>query len=447
MPLYRRFFFVLTVVVLAVASCTKPILIGSDFLEDEKSSLKFSDTLDLSFFTEKTDSIIVHSNNLTNQLTTYLVGNIVEPVFGKYTAEIFAQPILPTVASELKGSILDSVILQLRYDTLGNYGSLTDPVTLEVYRMIENPAFEQKYFSNERFLTSPSLLGSLTFIPQPKDSVTLDTVKYAPHVRIALSLDVMNEFLTQDDSIFTNQDKFLEFFSGLHIKMTGANNTMLGFNLLNPLSGMNFYYDKGTATDRQFKFVFTAASIKTVYMEHDYTGSLAEASLTPEPENDYWFVQGMSGLTTKMKINNLSDLDNIIINLAELEVFVTFLDGDNPVLYPPFPYLVTQESTDSTLINTDDVNAALFRANNNNLSATFETLYGGKLELVSAGDPVVYRYNMKITAQVKEIYEGEQENIIYFNPFQKADVPGRSVMFGPNHQQYAPRLRIYYTAL
>ncbi len=454
MVLHRRLLFILTACILVAASCTKPVLIGSDFLEDEKSALKFEDNFDLSFFTEKTDSVIVHSKNVSKQLITYLCGDVDDPILGQYTAEIFAQPILPTVATELQNSTFDSVVLQLRYDTLGSYGNLNEPVTLEVYQMLENPDFNQDYYSNQRFMSRAELLdllGSVTFIPQPDDSVTVisptDTLRLPAHVRIPLSVTKMSELLVQDSSVFTNQDSFLNYFKGLHIRMTGANNTMLGFNLLNAVSGLTFYYNTQNSIKREFRFIFTSGSIKTVYMEHDYTGSFVESYLSPDPELDFWFVQGLSGVTTKMIIGNLNILGNAIINQAELEVYCTFPDGDIPAFYPPIPYLVTQEMTDTSIVNSIDVNLALARSTGNHTSPGYKIIFGGVLEKITEGPPAVYRYNMKVTAQVKDIFQGKKENIIYFNPFQKANVPNRSVMFGPGHPEYAPRLRVYYTGL
>src|SRR5688572_12654650 len=130
MTLYRTSLLILILSVLIISSCTKPVLIGSDFLDDEKANLDFVENFDLEFFTEETDSVIVHAgNNITLQLITYLLGNIDEDVFGKYSAEIYAQPVLPTLATALKDATLDSVVLQLRYDTLGNYGVLSEEVT------------------------------------------------------------------------------------------------------------------------------------------------------------------------------------------------------------------------------------------------------------------------------------------------------------------------------
>src|SRR5687768_7502591 len=170
--------------------------------------------------------------------------------------------------------------------------------------MIDNPDFSEDYYSDHRFMTDPDIpdmLGSVTFIPHPFDSITVtdadDTVRLPPHIRVPLSTLKFNSLLTQDSAVFTNQDSFLNYFNGLHIKMT-ATNTMIGIDLVNPFSGLSIFYEKA-GEHKEFTYLFSTGSIKTVYMEHDYTGSFSEPSLSQDPETDYWFVQGLSGLTTR----------------------------------------------------------------------------------------------------------------------------------------------------
>lgn len=447
----RLLFSLLSIIALWGLSCTKPVLIGADFLEDEKADLRFRVDFDLSFFTEKTDSLIVHSNNLSQQLATYLCGNIADPVFGKYSAEIYAQPVITTVASALRGATLDSVVLQLRYDTLGLYGNLEEPVTLEVYRMSENPSFNMTYYAHQRFMTTGELLGSKTFVPQPFDSVWLnkptDTVRLAPHVRIPLDLSLLAEFTQQDSMVYTNQTAFLEYFNGLHIRMTTAQNTMLGFNLLNSLSSLVFYYDTDNIENLEFSLLFPTGTIKMVHMEHDYTGTPVAQALEEGAENDFWYVQGMSGATTRLEINNLSSLGNVLINRAELEFYGTYTDEEEQSFYPGCRYLVTQAKGDSTFVYSTDVVTALNYTSGSTGLAAYKLLFDGSAGEVVSGPPAVYKYTMKVTSQVREIYRGNKENAIYFNPFSKGDSPGRSVIFGPGHPQYAPRLKIHYTLL
>ena len=451
MTFLNRLFAGVAVLILFAYSCSKPTLVGSDFLEDEKANLQFQDTFDLTFFTEVTDSVVVHSDNVTRQLITYLCGNVQDPVFGNYNAEIFAQPLLPGVATSLKGSTLDSVVLTLKYDTLGLYGNIQEPVTLEVYRMAENPAFDVDYYSNEKFDILPELLRSITFIPRPFDSITVttpnDTSRLAPHLRISLDVAKMNDLLLQDSSVFAHQDSFLNYFNGLNIKMNGGTNTMLGFNLLSSVTGLTYYYDKSTQENLEFKFIITSGSVKTVHMQHDYTGSPVASALTAEPESEYFYVQGMSGVRTGMQLEGLDKIGNAIINQVELELFSTFPNGDDGTLYPPLPYTITQEKTDTSIVNSEDVAVALFITGSSSTTESFNAIFGGKVSQIQTGPPAVFRYNMNVTNQVKSIYEGNKENIIYFNPFGKGNIPNRAVFFGPDHPTYAPRLRVTYTRL
>jgi len=222
---------------------------------------------------------------------------------------------------------------------------------------------------------------------------------------------------------------------------------MLGFSLLNAVSGITIYYNFGDTTHEDFKLLFSPSYLKMVNMEHDYTGSMVGTFLSPEPEIEYSFIQGLSGVTTKMTINNIQDLGNVIINQAEVEFYCTFPSIDNPALYPPCPFIITQYPNVDTLVTSMDVAVALFRTSGNYHSLTYETLFGGNLEKVADGPPVIYKYNMKVTNQVKDIYDGKKENIIYFNPIEKGNMPNRSVLIGPDDPVYRPRLKIYYTGI
>src|SRR5690606_12358555 len=178
-----------------------------------------------------------------------------------------------------------------------------------------------------------------------------------------------------------------------------------------------------------------------------YTGTPVQDALGPDPETEYWYVQGLSGPTTRLEIDGIPDLGNVGINQATLEFYATFPPGDMEALYPACPYLVTQEMTDTSLINTFDVTIALNRSTGNFMSETYERLFGGKRGEPDPGPPVVYRYSMVVTALIQDIYAGRKQNVIYFNPFDKGAFPNRAVIFGPGHPDFAPRLNVHYTPL
>jgi hypothetical protein len=451
MRLVSRLLFFLCLLLGLTWSCTQAVTIGSDFLEDQKSDLKFLDNFTMNFYTEKTDSIITYSPNVSYQLVTYLLGNLNDPIFGHSSASIYTQPQLPVAATDLIGSRLDSVILQLRYDTLGLYGDQTTEVTLDVYQLRETPDYTKNYYSNQSFDYNPNKIGSVKFVPHPRDSIIVtyngDTVKSAPHIRVPIDTSAFRELLAQDSSVFTDQSKFQDFFHGIYIRMSGADNTMLGIALLNSLSGMVFYYDTPIEEDHIYKMVFNTFRVNMVNFNHDYRGSPVGTALDPSPDNNNWYVQGMSGVKSYVTIDGLDQIPNAVINQAVLEFYASFPPGDDEVLYPPCNYLIAQEQTDSTLNYDTDVRLALAVAQGNHLNSIFDLVFGGKRSDPIPGPPTVYKYEMKVTNRIKEILAGNKENIIYFNPFSKEDYPHRAVLFGPNSTIYPPRLRVTYTVL
>lgn len=443
--------FAVLLLLISLAACTKPTLIGADFLEDEKTGLAISDQFSLEVFTEKTDSVLVHSNNLSSQLTVYLIGNLEDPIFGTSKAEIFTQPVIASVGSHLIGSTIDSVVLTLRYDTLGAYGPGNENVTLTVFEMQENPVFEQRYFSNHKFISNPVALGEATFRPSPKDSLEVktpsDTSLLAPHIRIPLDVERFHELLLLDTSVWENADTFINAFNGLHIVMSAGNQTMLGFDLTDAVSGVTIYFDKGATLDQQYRLLFSSGSVKTTYFEHNYTGSTVGTALDPTAETEYFYIQGMSGVTSKVVINGIESIGNAGVNYATLDVYSTYPPGDIESAYPTVPFIITQEKTDSSTISTFDVAVALSVSNGNYTGTTYEKLYGGKAVKLEGTNPPVYKYTMTVTKQIQDIHKGLKTNVLYLNPISKANAPNRSVIFGTDNVMYAPKLTVYYTEL
>jgi hypothetical protein len=274
-----------------------------------------------------------------------------------------------------------------------------------------------------------------------------DTIKSAPHIRISLDTSRFSDLTKQDSLVYTSQSEFQRYFHGIYIKMSGTDNTMLGFALLNSLSGLVFYYDSPIQEDRIFKLIFNTFRVNMVNFNHDYRGSPVGTALDPSSDNTYWYVQGMSGVKSYVTIDGLDQIPNAVINQAVLEFYASFPPGDDEVLYPPCKYLITQEQTDSTLNYDTDVRIALSAAQGNHFNSIYDLVFGGKRSDPIPGPPTVYKYEMKVTNKIKEIVAGNKENIIYFNPFSKADYPNRAVLYGPNNPIYAPRLKVTYTVL
>ena len=70
-------------------------------------------------------------------------------------------------------------------------------------------------------------------------------------------------------------------------------------------------------------------------------------------------------------------------------------------LYPLPPYVITQEKTDTSLINSEDVAIALALTGSSSTTESFNAIFGGKVDSLDSGPPVVYRYKMNVTNQFR----------------------------------------------
>ena len=433
--------------VVLIANCTKPTLIGTDLLEDEKAELLFLDDFDLSFTTVRQDSIQTYGELVADQLINYMCGEINDPIFGTYSSEIYTQMSLDfnTNPLNLFESQIDSIVMTLQYDTMGLYGDVGKPIDIEILLMQELMTLEDDIYSSDTFavLESAPLAQITGFIPKPMDSVILvvDTNMTAlvPHLRVPLNISMFDPiFDAKDTTALLNQDTLTaNYFNGFNIRITEANNSMYGFRLNSDLSGITVHYTKdSTQSVQKFGFEFNIA--KTVHFEHDYSGSIVEPFIdNTELGDSLIFVQSLSGVNSVMNVGGLDSLGSALINHAEVQFYTAELPEDNLDLYPKVNQLITmQKDEDGALELSEDAFLAL-------ASSALQVAFGGEIEAMDMSG--ISRYKMNVTGQLQDIFRGDRENAIYLTPFLKANLPDRVVIFGADHPEFAPRLRVAYT--
>lgn len=337
-------------IAMAALRCTRPELIGSDLLKDETSELGFTDTVSLLCKMEAVNAVKTFSTETGLQITRNLVGHLDDPYFGKADASCYTDVFLLSTSSAFLGQIIDSVVLTLRYDTLGSYGDLSQPVEMGVYLMTEALNEDADIYSDYAPMTSPEPIALQTITPGPKDSLTIisrgDTVHLPPMVRLRLNPEFIANMQMQDSSTFQSADTFKQWLPGLNIRMTQAENTMLGFNLNSGYSGVTIYYRSSIidSADAEISFGFTDVLGGGTHHElfsHDYSGSLAAQFLeNPALSDSLLFLEGMSGINVAISIPGLPNINNIQVNKAELVFYAAELSGDDLDKYPRVPQLV-----------------------------------------------------------------------------------------------------------
>ncbi|MCB0658442.1 MAG: DUF4270 family protein [Saprospiraceae bacterium] len=441
----HRFWFGSALLLLLVM-CNDPSPLGSDFLKDVELQIGFTDTVSVNAMTIPDDSLLTYEPANLTPIRTFLVGSLHDPIFGYSESNIYTQIDYDVFSPpNFNNAVLDSVVLTLAFDSLGIYGDTTQPITLEVYRVMEDLQIAQPTYSNQSFAAG-KVVGELTNYYFNNDSVTviepinsgtqLDTVRKAPQIRIRLNDGIGNELIELDTSGVLDVDNLYDHFEGLTIRTVASNQAMLGIDLNNTASTLTMYY-QANSYKYTYSFLMSSSIKRTLEYHTDHTGAPVEPYIgDPQKGDSLLFMQPLSGTNIQLSIPGLANLTDYIINKAEIECYIATVDGDNLDLYPPASQVAPYEQIEGILYPTNDVFT----------SADFRVLLdasGGKLEEVSTG---LYRYRANISAHLQNMIDGYVENKLILVPYPRTESPRRSIVYGPKDPNYPMKLRITYTS-
>jgi len=426
------------------SSCTRVTVIGNDLLSEEVKIIGITDTFKIRARTVVEDSVITHSSSTGPQILEHTFGKLDDPHFGKTSSEIVSQMFLSDFGSEFLDFEIDSVIMTLVYDSLGSYGNLNEPISVEAIRNLTTLDITQSYFSNDKFSQNFVPMGwKNNFIPNFEDSVRIDrpgdTTRIAPHLRIPMGPAFIDDLKRQTPGTYEIDDSFALWFKGVHIVLSQGENTMLGVSLNDLESGMTIYYSNADSIFKSYQFIFQGrfnVHVQIATIEHDYTGSVAEEFIGDWGKSDsLMFTQSFSGLNTEFEVIGLDSLEDVLINQAILEFYVADLADDNLAFYPETELIQTRTLNDEgRLVNSRDINFAL--------SIQELTFFGGDLRRDENGNKI---YRMNITASVQDIVQKRAENRIFISSFLKQNDPRRVILYGPENPDFPAKLSIIYT--
>jgi hypothetical protein len=317
-----------------------------------------------------------------------------------------------------------------------------------IYVMEEELDPEKDILSDYEPLIAGEPVALAEIFPRPYDSLYIqsrgDSLRVPPMIRMQMAQQFIQSMLAQDSSTFESADSFRNWIKGLHFRATLVENTMLAFDLRSVYSEMTVYYNTGTDTS-EVNFGFTdglGAGIHHTRFTHDYTGSEAQKFLdNPALADSLLFVQGMAGMDISISLPGLPNIDNILINKAELEFFAAEIPGDNLNWYPRIPQLINAvENEEGNLDFSEDVNIVL------SLFSVLDPFGGDLIESDSTGASPK-KYLMNVTTSLQDIYKGKTDNLFFITPFLKPNVPNRVMLYGPGHPTYPARLRLTYTVV
>ena len=277
----------------------------------------------------------------SDKAPTVQIGCINDPVFGKSTAGLFTQVIMPGNLLNVNfgtGAVLDSAVFSLAYRA-DFYGDTTAQQTFRIYQLTQDMNVDSAYFSNRPKQYFPTVIGSALFTPHPKTRTVVGADTLPPHLRIRMDQNFAQTIFSQSgNSNLANNQNFLQFLKGLYIAPdsnlapsdTGA---ILQFNPTDTLSRLTFYYHNSTQDSLRFNFEINTSCAYYSYFTHNYstaTGTINQQLSMPNGTYNEVYVQSLSGLKTKIlfpyldKWKNLRDANGnpyrIAINQAELVI-------------------------------------------------------------------------------------------------------------------------------
>lgn len=443
---------------LIIAACNSATNIGEDLLNDEKLDLSYKNNFSIGAATVLSPDALSFTYTQTqlgeiNLLTpeTGIIGDLVDPKFGKIKSSVYSKIIFnPNIAiPTFKDETLDSAVLILAYDTLGNYGASKVVHNISVEEISEDFANADSIYSS-KVLTTSKLIGQKSFIPNSKDSISIldhkDSTKQklAAQIRIRLDDEWAKAFYTND--IIKNgltqaeaNDKLYSFFKGIKISSTTDGKSLLGLNLNTQaiankgLTKLTFYMKEADGDKKYYEFYFS--TIKFNSFQIDRVGSAIEQYIDkPENSDSLLFLQCMTGTDFYLELKDLTDLKDKIINHAAIEMTVANLPDDNLTELPPILQIIASKKVNGKYVIIRDVADQI--SNNYSLATGF----GGALSGTTKKT-----YSINITKHLKELLEDESlDRKIYISANNRSIRPNRSIIYGPKHSQYPIKLKVAF---
>lgn len=444
---------------LIVSSCNQPSSVGADLVLQDQVDVDFIDTFSITSSVELFDSLVTYDPTLQSSINVHNIGVQTDPIFGKTTGSLYYQFIPESLGPEFitdedNSYVLDSVILLLPYLAEGHNGDFTSPQTLRVYRITEELDHNVAHNTPEEFEVSGAV-AEHTFIPNLTDSVTIwtgtETDTIPPMTKITLDDDLSSYLFDATEEDYQSDQNFLSFFSGLYLSPDENNTAMISYQLGSSFSRLLLYYTKNDTTQRVLEYFPTSLIAKVPQFRHDYTGTEVEQAInSPILGNHTAYVHGMNGVTTKVSMPSVANLNDIIVNKAELIFYSKDTATANSLTASQ---LILIEEIDGERALIEDVIIG-------NITANFTDFFGGNPEENDNSDWKMI--TMNITGQVQNMIKGNSAPELFLSVFPDAnnianrnlyrgsynlsgEVSSSISIGGGAHPDYPMKLKLYIT--
>jgi len=453
--------------VLTLASCKKDTNVGLNVQPaGDLLNAKVSDTTSLVSWSRADDPLKTGSG-----LLYYVLGNYWDPIFGKASASIYTQFVLPGATVNIdfdlghvnKNLSCDSLVMTLAYITTF-YGDTNTSQTVKVFQMEDDILLNVQHKSDTVVKCNPVPVGVKTFYPRPNTKTILKGNPVGTHIRVPIDRSLGQWILDQSGQTALATDaNFVTFIKGFNIQssanLTGpGKGAMIYLPMTDTLTKLTLYYHNHDTpapgdTAQSFSFEVNGNAARFAHFDHDYSVAdpLVQAELagaahaTPStypnwlpavsPGNEpIVFVSSLSGMKTKIDFPNILNwrkLGQLSVNKAELTIkVIPPLPGATPV-YDPIGTvaLVNLDSLGQEVILVDNIEGVDY--------------FGGTYDAVNN------QYVFHLDRYIQQVLIGKQRNLgLYLVSTSSAVSANRVVLGGANNASgYKMNLRLSYTVV
>lgn len=418
-----------------LTACNKSSDFGKELVEGNNVPWFSSDSFDLVATSEPGDSILTFfSGESARSLTSYKLGDMTDPYFGRLRAEIYTQFDISQVSSKsLFEASIDSVVWVIKYDADSTHqiGDFSQPANLSVYRIttdMNDSRYDSLYTTNH-FETDPQEVASL--VNYPIKPYTKDSSQ----IKFRFNQQFFDYLTALPDSAFKSSNNLHKLFEGLHIKTTSPSqhvmSLLLSSNSNNLLS--IYFKPKGDTVQSIIRLAANTQSHCTNYIRHEADGSAFGNYLLNPASDSMLYVQGLGGAYTKITLPDLSKYAGYLLNEAELSVTIP---NPSAMIPPKRLWLFYKDSKGTLLSIIDGVNA--LRVGNSDA-------FGGSPEPYISNGVTYYKYFFRLTDHIKGVIKNTNDKTIYIAVLGQGTDPGRAVLNGTGTQANPLKLTLLFS--
>jgi len=448
-------FSLFALIVLVCYGCQEPIIVGSELVSEDEIGLKFNDTLPLISTTILGERVATHfitGTNTAADVRTYLLGKLSNPIYGSVSSGLYFTfslgTSLPTFSEETNPIRFDSMVLLLRYDTIGNSGLLPAEHDVSLFQLSEALNINKSYYSDTLLNYVPLALVSKKVLVNLKDSVSVinhangNPINLAPHLRIRIPDELGISILTNDIANAKDVD-FRAFIKGFYLESKPTNqNSLYGLNLSQltvasgaPTNRLVLYYTVADTIKKSYQYVLnnTTASRYT----HDYTGSEIEKSLNSSTRSEeFSFLQGIAGAKTKISFPDLSFLQDKLINKIVLELPIAENELGNTFTDFPVQLIASRKNSAGILNVIPDIAQVGVALN------VLRPVFGGFVVTTNNQK----KYELNITNHIKSALKiPNYDSDIYLTIGNESETASKAILYGSKGLTNRMKLKVYYS--